>query len=141
MLKALTTDPTTISPDSIQQASDLSDQILSAATTLVATVEANAVVRPGFNERTLQDLQVMVDMLEETTKDVKDEPVSGVQDGKGEDFGNDRNDNSEYDSNDDNDSENASNDDNDMEDVDNDDQNDSEGDKISKTDEQQAEIT
>lgn len=64
-----------ICPDSVQQASDLSDEILAAARNLVTTVEANAVIRPGITERTLQDLQLMVDMLEETAKDVKDEPV------------------------------------------------------------------
>lgn len=73
--EALTSDLTMICPDSVQQASDLSDEILAAARNLVTTVEANAVIRPGITERTLQDLQLMVDMLEETAKDVKDEPV------------------------------------------------------------------
>jgi AMMECR1 domain-containing protein len=66
-----------IPADSMQQASDLADEILKAATNLVSAVEAHATIRPGVTERTLQDLQVMIDVLEETTKDIKDEPIVG----------------------------------------------------------------
>jgi hypothetical protein len=82
LLKAIADDLATINADSIQQASDLTDDIMSAANNLVNTVEANATIRPGVTERTLWELQVVVDVLNETARDVKDEPVPGYSEGE-----------------------------------------------------------
>lgn len=73
LLKALARDLTRIPPESLQQASDLSAEISSAATKLANIIEAHAIIRPGVTERTLQDLQVVVDVLQGTANDIKDE--------------------------------------------------------------------
>jgi hypothetical protein len=65
-----------VPPDNIQQASDLADGIKIAATNLVNVVEAQAIIRPGVTERTLQDLQLTLDILEETAREVEEEPVT-----------------------------------------------------------------
>jgi len=70
---------------SIQQASDLSDEILNGADKLVNIVEAYAIIRPGVTERTLQDLQIVVDILQETVNDIKSESTIGIREEKDED--------------------------------------------------------
>ena len=75
-LKALAKALIRVPSESIQQASELSDEIMSAATNLVHIVDSYGVIRPGVTERTLQDLQTMVDMLDETARDIMDEAIA-----------------------------------------------------------------
>lgn len=77
LFQPLESHPSLLSSDNCQQASDLCDEISRAAISLVNAVEAHAIIRPGLTERTLQDLQMLVDMLEETVRDIKQEPITG----------------------------------------------------------------
>jgi hypothetical protein len=65
--------------DSIQQASDLADEIAAAVNRLVSAVEATGLIHEGVTERTLQNLQMMLDCLTETTEEIHDESVTGPQ--------------------------------------------------------------
>jgi hypothetical protein len=72
-------DLNTVPPQSIQQASDLADEIVNAANSLISTVDIHALIHLGFTERILQDLQVLVDMVNETGEDIKAESGLGSQ--------------------------------------------------------------
>jgi hypothetical protein len=74
----------TIPPESLQQASDLSDEITTAAANLVDVVDSYAIIRPGVTERTLRDLQLTVDIIHETAQDIKNEPITGSREHTGE---------------------------------------------------------
>ncbi len=58
---------------------------MGAATNLVSTVEAHGTIRPGVTERTLQDLQFLVDTLEETANNIKNEPIVSFSEPKNDD--------------------------------------------------------
>ncbi len=64
-----------VSPDSLQQASDISDEVMTAASNLVSVVDSYAIIRPGVTERTLRDLQLTIDILDETAQEIKDERI------------------------------------------------------------------
>lgn len=56
---------------------------MTSATNLVGVVDSYAIIRPGVTERTLRDLQLTIDILDETSREIKDEPVPGEEDDAG----------------------------------------------------------
>ena len=76
-------DLSAIAPDSIEQASELGEEVRNAALRLVNAVENNAIVGPGVSERTLTDLQTTIDVLNGVAQDIqKERPSEHPENGK-----------------------------------------------------------
>lgn len=53
------------------------EEITTNVNNLIAAVEAQAIIRPGFTERQLAELQMTADILEGAAGEIQSEPIEG----------------------------------------------------------------